>query len=565
MTDVISPFETYTPGYTPPDAESEMGFLLSNLQNYRLINDVIYFRIKIPHRIRKWFVAPDSARMSSEVLRSLHAKVRLVDNDPGKTPISKNVRDKIDKLRSEISVTFDLLERTGVSDDIKYSLARGVFRTKDGDAVAKKVGIKFRQVANEYLDNITNKQKWRVNSIKDVRYSLALFEKIFGNILINDIDITIARSFSNQLIKLPKNIPKSPLYRDKTIQEILAMDGVVPMADRSINKHIKWVKALFDYAIRNEYTSKNPFINKDLQVKIDTLPEDERRPYTKEELQKVVDNIKWNPKYPNRFWVTLIGLHHGVRANQICQLDCKDVIELDNITCFSFKPEKKSKAPKDKVTVEPKHLKNKASKQKTPVHPFLIKIGFIKYLDFVKKQGHRKLFFDLKPENQLYSFNFTKWYSRSFNDLYIFPKSKKTEVETPTPETDEETDLDKATFHSFRHNICSLLKNELVPGPLISAIAGHANDDAIMIDTSQSMTRYGKEFRPKILLDVLSKVDWEHELDMTNVKREANKCMQDIESLLNEEPLQENLKWRPGFRRIHLDVPDVENDEEDDD
>jgi hypothetical protein len=136
-----------------------------------------------------------------------------------------------------------------------------------------------------------------------------------------------------------------------------------------------------------------------------------------------VDNIKWNPEYPNRFWVTMIGLHHGVRANQICQLDCKDIIVQDEIPCFKFRPEKKRSKEKDQQ-VEPKHLKSKASRKVTPIHPFLIRIGFLEYVKYVINLGHRKIFYELKPKDQLYSFHFTKWYGRSFNDLYVFPKDK---------------------------------------------------------------------------------------------------------------------------------------------
>ncbi len=170
-----------------------MGFFLSDLQNYRLINQTIYFRIKIPYRIRKWFVSSDSSKVSSEVLRSLHTKIKIVDNDPTKTPVPKVIRKRIEALRAELITTFDILERGGVSDDIKHSLARGVFRSNEPANMAIVTeGIKFRQVADEYLDNLTSKQRWRTKSVDDVRYSLKLFEMIFGNILINDSTFALA-------------------------------------------------------------------------------------------------------------------------------------------------------------------------------------------------------------------------------------------------------------------------------------------------------------------------------------------------------------------------------------
>ncbi|NVN93056.1 MAG: tyrosine-type recombinase/integrase [Desulfuromonadales bacterium] len=61
---------------------------------------------------------------------------------------------------------------------------------------------------------------------------------------------------------------------------------------------------------------------------------------------------------------------------------------------------------------------------------------------------------------------------------------------------------DKAkVFHSLRHNETETLKQAGTQEVVIAEIMGHAND-------SMTMSRYGKRYQPKVLLDALGHLNY---------------------------------------------------------
>jgi integrase len=59
-------------------------------------------------------------------------------------------------------------------------------------------------------------------------------------------------------------------------------------------------------------------------------------------------------------------------------------------------------------------------------------------------------------------------------------------------------------FHSFRHTLANSLKQKGVQEVIIAEILGHAVD-------SMTMSRYGKRYEPKVLLEAISKYDFKDE------------------------------------------------------
>ena len=59
------------------------------------------------------------------------------------------------------------------------------------------------------------------------------------------------------LHKLPANINKSKVYRDRSIQEILGLDDVKPMAIKTLKKKIQKLSGLLKWASLRGYIDKN--------------------------------------------------------------------------------------------------------------------------------------------------------------------------------------------------------------------------------------------------------------------------------------------------------------------
>jgi integrase len=61
----------------------------------------------------------------------------------------------------------------------------------------------------------------------------------------------------------------------------------------------------------------------------------------------------------------------------------------------------------------------------------------------------------------------------------------------------------KKVFYSFRHTVADTLKQAGVETSVISELLGHSHDKGNM-----TLSRYGKRYRPKVLLEALMKLNY---------------------------------------------------------
>jgi len=157
----------------------------------------------------------------------------------------------------------------------------------------------------------------------------------------------------------------------------------------------------------------------------------------------------------------------GLRLDEACQLYKEDIKEVEGIWCLDVNDSKDKK------------LKNLSSKRLVPVHPKLIDMGLIEY---VQKCKTERLWPNLKwCKINGYSNSLGKWYQR-FNRQHI-------------------TDDPFKTFHSLRHAFADSLKQQGIQKELIAELMGHSQE-------SITMGRYGKRYMPEVLLEVVKKLDY---------------------------------------------------------
>ena len=61
----------------------------------------------------------------------------------------------------------------------------------------------------------------------------------------------------------------------------------------------------------------------------------------------------------------------------------------------------------------------------------------------------------------------------------------------------------KKVFNSLRHTVADTLKQAGVEVSVISELLGHSHDKG-----SMTLSRYGKRYRPRVLLDALMMLDY---------------------------------------------------------
>jgi integrase len=133
-----------------------------------------------------------------------------------------------------------------------------------------------------------------------------------------------------------------------------------------------------------------------------------------------------------------------------------------------------------------RRLKNKSSRRKVPIHPRLVELGFLEFVELRRKQGAVKLFSTLKemkgrPDKRTDAFS--KWWRRYTEEIGVKTGKQK-------------------TFHSFRHTSKRALRNAGVDPSLADAIHGHANKS---VSAHYGRDKDGMGYALPVLLEAISK------------------------------------------------------------
>ncbi|MCD9096703.1 site-specific integrase [Luteimonas fraxinea] len=148
-------------------------------------------------------------------------------------------------------------------------------------------------------------------------------------------------------------------------------------------------------------------------------------------------------------WASLIGLYTGARASEVGQLLVSDVLEIDGVACIRISDEG-----------EHQKVKTDVSLRTVPVHPDLIRLGFLEWVNGLRQAKHTRLFPAAKADAKNGQGNWiSKAYSRHVRDVGKgWPAAKR-------------------GFHSLRKTLIQELQGIGVVSELRAQIVGHELDD----------------------------------------------------------------------------------------
>lgn len=148
-------------------------------------------------------------------------------------------------------------------------------------------------------------------------------------------------------------------------------------------------------------------------------------------------------------WASLIGLYTGARASEVGQLLIKDVFEEDGIPCIRISDEG-----------EHQKVKTEVSLRTVPLHPELIKMGFLEWVGSKRRVGETRLF----PAAKAAAVNGQgNWITKAFS-RHLAEVGKGWEPA-------------KRGFHSLRKTFIQELQGAGVVSELRAQIVGHELDD----------------------------------------------------------------------------------------
>lgn len=333
----------------------------------------------------------------------------------------------------------------------------------------------FSEVWERYLAE----RKPAPKTAQDFGTAVRRFIEINGDLPVQSIKARHVRMFKDTLLKCPSRVPKElqnlPIL--KVIKRLESRKKEEPypktLSPKTINdKALTAIKAVLSHAVDNGFIETNPAH----QIRaVDPAQHNadnagpSRIPYDMDDIRGILRSplfheqgtpsngiLKRLTQEEKRDYqrLVLLGIFTGARLEEIGQLDIADIREEEGITYIFIHAD----------AATGRRIKNKTSRRKVPVHPFLLDRGF---LPTIRKGegcgsaqcdsgggGGGKLFPTLSSKTDTLTAPFSKWWRRYTVSIGVYTPQK--------------------TFHSFRHTFKRTLRDAGIDGKLTDALQGHA-------------------------------------------------------------------------------------------
>lgn len=215
------------------------------------------------------------------------------------------------------------------------------------------------------------------------------------------------------------------------------------------------LKTLLKFAFQElEWTERHAWIGLDIEAKTTNkrraIRDDEMATlfgsplHTRYELPKAA-----NAGRDAAYWVPLIGAFTGARLGEVCQLRTADVQTVDGIPALVITDDG------DRQTV-----KTDAGHRTIPIHSELIRLGFLGYVEAMRKAGHDSLWPAMSVRKDKASDYFGRWFKEFREGLGM-------------------TGPDRPTFHYFRHTVRPLMRRAGIDSKTQDRITGHETQGSV--------------------------------------------------------------------------------------
>jgi integrase len=289
------------------------------------------------------------------------------------------------------------------------------------------------------------------------------FIELHGDLDVAQINRGHVRAFRDDAQLVPKR--RTGKLRKAPLPELAKYSrehpGTVCIGPATINKWLTCLQGVLNWARKNgvipdEIRWTDPVAGMRLKV-----PRSKRRPWEPEELSVLFSSAIYlqaarptGGKGEAAYWLPLLALYSGARLNELAPM-CANDVKFDAASGVRF------------LTViedaeEGRTLKTETSVRAVPIHPELMRIGFMEFVDQVRSNGGQsaRLFPKLqKGSKGGFGEAFSKWFGRYKRSLGI--------------------DNEKSVFHSFRHGFKDALRAAGVNEDVNDALTGHGGGNPV--------------------------------------------------------------------------------------
>lgn len=334
-------------------------------------------------------------------------------------------------------------------------------------------------------------------TVHEYKRAVEMFIQLHGDLPVADIKKSHARSFREALQLVP-SVRRGAL-RTANLPELSEWGRTHPEAPKvssgTVNKQLGAVQAIAGWAHHNGVIPDDvPWADPFQKMRVEE-EQSGRGPFTIQELQAIFDAPLFahqespiGAKGAAGVWLPLLALFNGARQGELAGLKASNIGHEANTPLLFIVADRKAG----------KRVKTKVSERVIPVHPELVRLGFLEYVDERRRQGeHAWLFPTVAPDQGRALSAWSKWFGR-----YL-----RTTVGIK--------DTDRV-FHSFRHGVKDALRRGRVDVEAREALLGHSGSTSSVsrgYGASEMLERWGV----KVLRDAVSKIEYVG-LDLTRVK-----------------------------------------------
>lgn len=263
----------------------------------------------------------------------------------------------------------------------------------------------------------------------------------------------------------------------RSIEDYLEKQKEDGLITRTRDKHVDVIRGFFKEAIDSELlVGRNPAQKTRVLTFKQTKALPGYLPFTAPDLQAIFEESTYPDQKgpPHEFWFPFIGLFTGARIGELAQLALTDIVVIDGVPSIDINDE------------DYKELKNEDSRRKIPIHPELIRIGFLKFVEDMRALAKREREVFEGNKDQLERLD------RLFS--YLTPDTHGSFGGVPSEAFGRHTRKlgvhvhRKKVFHSFRFTANDLLRQQNVPEEQRCAMIGHAHNTINVVNYSTKFT-----------------------------------------------------------------------------